>query len=56
MELIEKMPMAPCASVWGALLGACTIHENVELAERACSCLLELEPRNHGAYVLLSNI
>lgn len=56
VELIEKMPMAPAASVWGALLGACTIHENVVLAEQACSQLIELEPGNHGAYVLLSNI
>ncbi|KAK9280629.1 hypothetical protein L1049_014325 [Liquidambar formosana] len=56
VELIEKMPIAPSASVWGALLGACRIHGNVDLAEHACSRLLELEPRNHGAYVLLSNI
>ncbi|CBI15973.3 unnamed protein product, partial [Vitis vinifera] len=57
MELVYgKMPMAPAASVWGALLGACTIHENVVLAEQACSQLIELEPGNHGAYVLLSNI
>ncbi|KAJ9698649.1 hypothetical protein PVL29_007624 [Vitis rotundifolia] len=56
VDILEKMPMAPAASVWGALLGACTIHENVELAEQACSQLLELEPGNHGAYVLLSNI
>lgn len=56
MEVIEKMPMTPDASVWGALLGSCTIHGNVELAEHACSHLLELEPRNHGAHVLLSNI
>ncbi|PON49396.1 DYW domain containing protein [Trema orientale] len=56
MEFIEKMPIAPTASVWGALLGACRLHGNVELAEHACSQLLELDPRNHGAYVLLSNI
>ncbi|XP_031271192.1 pentatricopeptide repeat-containing protein At2g29760, chloroplastic [Pistacia vera] len=55
-ELIEKMPITPSASVWGALLGACKIHNNVELAEQACSRLLELEPENHGALVLLSNI
>ncbi|KAB2616514.1 pentatricopeptide repeat-containing protein [Pyrus ussuriensis x Pyrus communis] len=55
-ELIEKMPIAPTASVWGALLGACGLHGNVELAEKACSHMLELDPRNHGAYVLLSNI
>ncbi|KAK2967044.1 hypothetical protein RJ640_015264 [Escallonia rubra] len=56
MEFIEKMPIAPGASIWGALLGACRIRGNVNLAEQACSRLLELEPRNHGAYVLLSNI
>jgi pentatricopeptide repeat protein len=56
VELIEKMPMAPTAAVWGALLGACRLHGNIELAEQACSRLLELDPRNHGAYVLLSNI
>uniref|UniRef100_A0A2N9ESY4 DYW domain-containing protein n=1 Tax=Fagus sylvatica TaxID=28930 RepID=A0A2N9ESY4_FAGSY len=56
VELIKKMPIAPTASVWGALLGACRLHGNIELAEQACSYLLELEPRNHGAYVLLSNI
>ncbi|KAK0605205.1 hypothetical protein LWI29_024167 [Acer saccharum] len=56
VEFIEKMPITPSASVWGALLGACKIHENVELAEQACSRLLELEPKNDGALVLLSNI
>ncbi|KAJ9172485.1 hypothetical protein P3X46_015715 [Hevea brasiliensis] len=55
-ELIGKMPIVPSASVWGALLGACRIHGNVELAEIACGNLLEIDPSNHGAYVLLSNI
>lgn len=55
-ELIEGMPMPPCASVWGALLGACAIHKNIELGEYAFRHLIELEPRNHGAYILLSNI
>ncbi|KAL5580766.1 hypothetical protein UlMin_013208 [Ulmus minor] len=53
---IAKMAIAPNASVWSALLSACRLHGNVELAEHACSQLLELDPRNHGAYVLLSNI
>lgn len=55
-ELINNMPVAPGPSVWGALLGACRLHGNLELAEKACNRLLELEPENHGAYVLLSNI
>ncbi|XP_022159626.1 pentatricopeptide repeat-containing protein At5g48910-like isoform X1 [Momordica charantia] len=54
--LISSMPMKPNAAVWGALLGACKIHGNVELAERVGTILLELEPHNSGRYALLSNI
>ncbi|XP_022964665.1 pentatricopeptide repeat-containing protein At2g29760, chloroplastic [Cucurbita moschata] len=56
MELINEMPTTPSASVWGALLGACSLHMNVELAELASDQLLKLEPRNHGAIILLSNV
>uniref|UniRef100_A0A1J3FK54 Pentatricopeptide repeat-containing protein, chloroplastic n=1 Tax=Noccaea caerulescens TaxID=107243 RepID=A0A1J3FK54_NOCCA len=56
VKFIEAMPIPPSASVWGALLGACKIHANLSLAETACTRLLELEPRNDGAHVLLSNI
>ncbi|XP_020548880.1 pentatricopeptide repeat-containing protein At2g29760, chloroplastic isoform X1 [Sesamum indicum] len=56
LELIKNMPTTLGASVWGALLGACRLHKNVELAQYACNNLLEIEPQNHGAYVLLSNI
>ncbi|CAN6834734.1 unnamed protein product [Brassica oleracea var. botrytis] len=56
VKFIEAMPIPPSASVWGALLGACKIHANLSLAEMACTRLLELEPRNDGAHVLLSNI
>ncbi|KAL6591999.1 hypothetical protein ACP70R_049638 [Stipagrostis hirtigluma subsp. patula] len=30
---IRKMPMEPCASVWGALLSACAMHNNVDVGE-----------------------
>nr|XP_043610748.1 pentatricopeptide repeat-containing protein At2g29760, chloroplastic [Erigeron canadensis] len=56
IELIKTMPMPPLGSIWGALLGACKLHGNVSVAEHASDRLLELEPWNHGAYVLLSNI
>ncbi|XP_043724120.1 pentatricopeptide repeat-containing protein At3g62890-like [Telopea speciosissima] len=55
-ELIKNMPIPPDAGIWGALLGACRTHGNLELAEHAVVCLLELEPWNAGNYVLLSNI
>ncbi|KAL2491226.1 Pentatricopeptide repeat-containing protein [Abeliophyllum distichum] len=56
VELISHMPMKPNAVVWGALLSACRIHGNVELAEKIGETLLELEPENSGRYALLSNI
>ncbi|XP_031494399.1 pentatricopeptide repeat-containing protein At1g08070, chloroplastic-like [Nymphaea colorata] len=56
MELISGMPMEPNAGAWGALLGACRIHGNVELGERVGKHLIALEPEHSGRYVLLSNV
>ncbi|KAH7666185.1 TPR-like protein [Dioscorea alata] len=43
-------------AIWGALLGACSIYGNLELAEYAARHLLAINPTNSGAYVLLSNV
>lgn len=55
-KIIQDMRIEPGPKVWGSLLGSCRIHCNVELAERACKRLFELEPRNAGNYVLLADI
>ncbi|XP_031482330.1 pentatricopeptide repeat-containing protein At1g08070, chloroplastic-like [Nymphaea colorata] len=55
-EIINKMPFEPGASVWGSLLNACLINKNVDIAEWAMQHLVQLEPRNDGNYVVLSNI
>lgn len=55
-EFIERMPIEPDANVWGALLGACRIHGNVELAELVADKLFQLEPQTVAFYVLMSNI
>eukprot|EP01018_Ginkgo_biloba_P009797 Gb_07754 [translate_table: standard] len=55
-NFINKMPMKPDAAVWGSLLGSCSIHTNLELAERVAERLFELDPENSAHYVLLSNI
>lgn len=55
-DIIRTMPVAPGHAVWGALLGACVIHENVEMGEIAAKWLFELEPENTGNYVLMAKI
>ncbi|KAI3946988.1 hypothetical protein MKW98_003551 [Papaver atlanticum] len=56
LELIESMPFPPNVIVWGALLSACKVHNDVELGELAAKRLLELDPEHDGAHVQLSNI
>ncbi|PQQ05458.1 pentatricopeptide repeat-containing protein [Prunus yedoensis var. nudiflora] len=50
------MPMEPGITVFGAMLGACRIHKNVELGERAADKIFELNPVEGGYHVLLANI
>lgn len=56
LELVETMPLAPNAVIWGSLMAACRVHGDIELAEFAAKQLLQLEPAHDGALVLLSNI
>ncbi|KAF4371037.1 putative pentatricopeptide repeat-containing protein At5g40405 [Cannabis sativa] len=56
LNVINSMPMQPHAAAWGALLNACRMYKNLELGELASRKIVELESKNHGAYVLLSNI
>ncbi|KAI6671744.1 hypothetical protein NL676_006629 [Syzygium grande] len=44
------------AGVWGALLGACRVHGNVELGEMVARKLFAIEPENAGNYMLLASI
>ncbi|KAE9585874.1 putative tetratricopeptide-like helical domain, DYW domain-containing protein [Lupinus albus] len=55
-DLIRQMSVVPDSGVWGALLNACKIHGNVELAELALEKLIELEPDDSGNYVILANM
>ncbi|TVU01466.1 hypothetical protein EJB05_08878, partial [Eragrostis curvula] len=55
-NLIDEMPMKPTAEVWGALLSACKIHGNNELAELAAKHLFELDSPDSGSYMLMAKI
>ncbi|OEL35671.1 putative pentatricopeptide repeat-containing protein [Dichanthelium oligosanthes] len=56
VKVIERMPFVPDASVWGALLGACKLHGNVELAVEIGKKLMALGPQQSGRYVTIRNV
>lgn len=55
-NFIQSMSIKPDSAVWGALLGACRIHGNVEMGKVASQNLFQLDPENVGYYVLMSNM
>ncbi|XP_059298638.1 pentatricopeptide repeat-containing protein At3g63370, chloroplastic [Lycium ferocissimum] len=55
-QIVKTMNLEDIPAVWCALLGACQVYSNKELGEIAAMKLLELEPKNPGNYVLVSNV
>ncbi|XP_042509134.1 pentatricopeptide repeat-containing protein At2g22410, mitochondrial-like [Macadamia integrifolia] len=55
-RFIDCMPINPDHVIWGALLGACRIHRNIEMGQRVGSFLIESDRDHGGRYILLSNI
>ncbi|KAH7554530.1 hypothetical protein JRO89_XS12G0231600 [Xanthoceras sorbifolium] len=55
-KLVHSMPVEPNVIIWGTLLGACRMHNAVELAEKVHDHLVKLEPSDPGNYSMLSNI
>ncbi|CAN6192054.1 unnamed protein product [Urochloa humidicola] len=55
-SFIKDMPIEPGISVYGAMLGACKLHKNVELAEESAQRIFELGPEEGVYHVLLANI
>ena len=44
------------AVMWRTLLGACNVHNNVEIGQWVTNKILEMERGHGGDYVLMSNI
>ncbi|CAL9190395.1 unnamed protein product, partial [Musa hybrid cultivar] len=55
-EFVKRMPSEPDVGVWGALLGACRIHGDVNLAESIWEELFRLGCSSVTLYVLMANI
>lgn len=56
LEVIRDMPMKPDEGVWGALLGACKIHNNMQIGEYVSHHLFELQPLVAVSFVEMANI
>ncbi|XP_010278710.2 PREDICTED: pentatricopeptide repeat-containing protein At1g08070, chloroplastic-like [Nelumbo nucifera] len=56
MELIKGMVVPPDSIIWGALLSACRIHRDVELASEVGEMMLSSKDPYLGFCILLSNI
>ncbi|KAF3457869.1 hypothetical protein FNV43_RR02529 [Rhamnella rubrinervis] len=55
-RFIKAMKLTPKSTIWETVLGACKMHGNVELGERAAGKLFEIKPEEDSTYILLSNI
>lgn len=53
---INQMWFDPDIVVWKTLLAACKTYNNVEVAKRAAENILEIDPSNSAAHVLLCSI
>ncbi|KAL9139858.1 hypothetical protein ABFS82_O002300 [Erythranthe guttata] len=56
LVLIRSMRMQPNSVIWGALLGGCKLHKNLEIARVAVDRLMILETDSSGYFTLLINM
>lgn len=56
LEFIDKMPVRPNVSVYGAFLHGCGLHSRFDLGEVVIRRMLELDPDESCYYVLMSNL
>ncbi|KAL5553689.1 hypothetical protein UlMin_041090 [Ulmus minor] len=56
LEFIEKMPVQPDVSLFGAFLHGCELHSRFDLGEVAIKKMLELDIDDACYFVLISNL
>ncbi|XVF17268.1 hypothetical protein REPUB_Repub10bG0105300 [Reevesia pubescens] len=54
--LVMSMPISPDGGVWGALLSACVVHNEIEMGVRIAKHAIDSDPENDGYYILISNM
>ncbi|XP_020097080.1 pentatricopeptide repeat-containing protein At5g16860-like [Ananas comosus] len=56
LDLIGTMPTKPSVEIWGVLLGASKVHNNLDIGVYTGAQILESKSVSSGYYVLLSNM
>ena len=56
LDFIQKMPVQPDVSLFGAFLHGCGLHSRFDLGELAIKRMLELHPGEACYYVLMCNL
>uniref|UniRef100_A0A7N0ZWC8 Pentatricopeptide repeat-containing protein n=1 Tax=Kalanchoe fedtschenkoi TaxID=63787 RepID=A0A7N0ZWC8_KALFE len=54
--LVENMPIAPNAVIWGSLLSSCRLHGCLHIGIRAAEKRLALEPNCAATHIQLANL
>ncbi|MCD9643125.1 hypothetical protein HAX54_030278 [Datura stramonium] len=54
-KVASTMPFKPDAALWRVLLSKCAYHANMDIAWRMSDKLLEINPMDDSAYVILAN-
>ncbi|XP_020590055.1 pentatricopeptide repeat-containing protein At3g29230-like [Phalaenopsis equestris] len=55
-NLAKMMPFEPNVVIWGSILNACRVHDNVGLAEKVVDELMKLKLSDEGNFAIISNI
>lgn len=56
VDVIKSMPFKADALIWRTLLGACQVRGNIELGRYAARMIIDQDPNDPAAYILLSNL
>ncbi|WMV48624.1 hypothetical protein MTR67_042009 [Solanum verrucosum] len=55
-SFVTQMPFQADADVWGTLLGACKIHQEVDVGCAAANRLFQVNANDIGNYIVMSNL
>ncbi|CAN6449767.1 unnamed protein product [Victoria cruziana] len=56
VDMINSMPMSPNVIIWGAVLGGCRIHKDIQRGQWVVQKILALDSEHSGSYVYLANV